>query len=65
MQKELVRARTLLIIFIAFSGLLLVLFVREYLKHDEIPVGRLPLLVVSIGFLLYYSKRYVTLRHKK
>lgn len=39
------------------SGLLIALFIRDYSMNDALPIGRLPLLLVSLGFLAYYGKK--------
>lgn len=52
--------RVMFVLFVAASGLLLALFIREYSKHDELPIGRMPLMIVSLAFLIYYGKKLMT-----
>jgi hypothetical protein len=62
-EKEFTKARNLMFIFLAASLILAALFIYEYIKAPNTSIlGRVPLLVVSLGLFAYYVKRYFTLK---
>ncbi|HYG84415.1 MAG TPA: hypothetical protein VD907_06090 [Verrucomicrobiae bacterium] len=64
-SPQIKNAKRMMLIFAALSLFLSALFVIEYVNHpNESPVGRVPLLIISVVACVYYATKYFSGRKK-